>query len=52
MDDIAMCQNTKCRSKKTCYRQQAKPGSYLQVYADFGNKPTKCEYYIKTRKDK
>ena len=32
MPDIAMCKDTRCKSKETCYRFKATPNKYRQAY--------------------
>ena len=32
MADIAMCKDTLCKSKETCYRFKATPDNYRQAY--------------------
>lgn len=32
MPDIAMCKDTLCKSKETCYRFKAIPNKYRQAY--------------------
>jgi len=32
MPDIAMCKDTLCKSKETCYRFKATPNKYRQAY--------------------
>lgn len=52
--DITMCSGEKCKFKKTCYRYCAKP-SLIQSYfssTPFNKRTKKCEFYIKTQKEK
>lgn len=35
MPDISMCNNSKCRKFKECYRAQAKPNEFWQSYDAF-----------------
>lgn len=35
MPDIAMCTDDSCPSAKKCYRHEATPDKYHQVYAEF-----------------
>jgi hypothetical protein len=47
MPDISMCNKSDCPSYTSCYRAQAEPNEYRQVYSDFDNEGAEyCDHYI------
>lgn len=52
--DISMCQNKKCKDRKTCFRYNAKPDKLWQSYLLIEGEKTKdtCNNYWKMRKPK
>jgi hypothetical protein len=54
MPDIYMCQDDNCPSAKQCYRHEAKPDQFLQVYGHFERALTadKCDRFIELRTPK
>ena len=47
MPDISMCDKKDCPSYTSCYRAQAEPNEYRQVYSDFDNEGAEyCMAYI------
>lgn len=47
MPDIAMCANTTCKSKETCYRYRAIPDEYQTMALFDPGRKKKCDYYYK-----
>ena len=47
MADIAMCTNSNCPSRDSCYRFIATPNALRQSYSDYTPVGDRCSIYIK-----